>query len=194
MWEERVNIEYLLQTDAARQRATGLFSLENKFAYGMFFRASFDYSDALLQTQSTVPTLNLRTDTTASSADFTVGLHARHSRVTDNGCDILKPKQCLERILTHRQPHETCRVLLMADHKCTLDKLKNWLVDRNCTGETANHVCGKSWRSEHGPFAGVGYFQDLVLVSQARSGFVSSDRTSSQLVQEIIEYDRLMEV
>jgi hypothetical protein len=81
----------------------------------------------------------------------------------------------------------------MSDRSCTQRKLGEWLVDRNCTVEKAEHSEGKSWRGEHGPFAGSGFFQDWVLVSKPRSGFIGRDTTSSHLVRELIEDDRGME-
>ena len=45
---------------------------------------------------------------------------------------------------------------------------------------------------EHGPFAGAGYFQDLVVVSQAQSAFVGKPRSSSALVDCVMEYNRRM--
>ena len=50
-----------------------------------------------------------------------------------------------------------------------------------------------SWLKEHGPFAGGAYFEDIKFVSQARDGFISASRSSSLLVQELIEFDRQME-
>jgi hypothetical protein len=46
---------------------------------------------------------------------------------------------------------------------------------------------------EHSPLAGAGFFRDLVVVSQARSAFIGSARSSSALVDELIEYDRRTE-
>jgi hypothetical protein len=43
---------------------------------------------------------------------------------------------------------------------------------------------------EHGPFAGAGFFRDLVVISQARSAFIGTSRSSSALVDELMEYDR----
>ena len=47
---------------------------------------------------------------------------------------------------------------------------------------------------EHGTHAGAGFFQDLALASKARHGFIGTcDRTSSQLVGELIQYERTMD-
>jgi hypothetical protein len=46
---------------------------------------------------------------------------------------------------------------------------------------------------EHGPLAGAGFFRDLVVVSQARSAFIGGIRSSSALIDELIEYNRRTE-
>jgi len=48
-------------------------------------------------------------------------------------------------------------------------------------------------KTEHGVFAGVGYFQDLLVTSQARSAFMSRFRSSSLIPYELMEYNRRME-
>ena len=174
--------EYFLHTDDARAKARDLYSLGADFLYGMLFRASFVIRKELVKETRPV-----------SSADFSVGLHSRHSQSKNNGCDIREESRCLVRSLAKQSGNEACRVMIMSDRSCTISKLGEWLVDRNCTVETAKHSEGKSWRGEHGPFAGLGFFQDWVLVSKARSGFIGRDSTSSHLVRELIEYDRGME-
>ena len=52
----------------------------------------------------------------------------------------------------------------------------------------------KSSRPEHGPYVGIGFYQDMLLAIQARSGLVHSGRSSSWLVAELLAYDREMEV
>jgi hypothetical protein len=64
-----------------------------------------------------------------------------------------------------------------------------------CRGIVVEHTnVSHSFKEEHGPFAGAGYFQDLALAaSQARHGFIGANRSSSMLVRELIEYHRHME-
>lgn len=81
----------------------------------------------------------------------------------------------------------------MSDRTRTLDKLSEWLKGEGCVAHVANHTTGGSFLSEHGPFAGGGYFDDLLMVSQARDAFIGSVTTSSQLVHSRITYDRRME-
>mmetsp|Transcript_49680 Transcript_49680/g.120431 ORF Transcript_49680/g.120431 Transcript_49680/m.120431 type:complete len:111 (-) Transcript_49680:1427-1759(-) len=52
---------------------------------------------------------------------------------------------------------------------------------------------GGSFSTEHGPFAGREFLDDLVLASQARNGVVGHERSSSDLLMELIDYDRIME-
>ena len=48
--------------------------------------------------------------------------------------------------------------------------------------------------AEHGPNAGAPFFQDLLVASQARDGFIGHCyRSSSQLVRELVQYERTIE-
>jgi hypothetical protein len=95
-------------------------------------------------------------------------------------------------------------IAVMSDRACTLAKLTNSVVARNlsCSVVIANHSKGKGVLDEHGPFAGAGFFQDLAFsVYVAREAVVGtlqppqhdSWRTSSQLLEELVEYTRVME-
>jgi hypothetical protein len=60
----------------------------------------------------------------------------------------------------------------------------------------APHIKSVSWRGEHGPFAGAGFYQDLALMTNqikqvptSITAFIGSNkRSSSQLVQELMTY------
>jgi hypothetical protein len=74
-----------------------------------------------------------------------------------------------------------------------------YLLQRNCSVVLAAQMMDPEVNitgtatEEHGPFAGAGFFRDLVVVSQARSAFIGSTRSSSALVDEMIDYDRRTE-
>ena len=62
-----------------------------------------------------------------------------------------------------------------------------------CHVVVASHERQSSFSREHGPYAGIGFYQDLLLAIQARSGIAGSIRSSSDLVSELLVYDREME-
>jgi hypothetical protein len=84
----------------------------------------------------------------------------------------------------------------MSDRHSTIDNLRTYLLERNCSVVLAAQPHtpvvkdNGTLTEEHGPFAGAGFFRDLVVVSQARSAFIGSTRSSSALVDELMEYDR----
>jgi hypothetical protein len=181
--------DYLLQTPYARSLAKDLYSQGADVLYCMLFRASFRFSDTLLR-ETTLSSSHI----IPNNITFSVALHSRHSNKQDNGCDITKEQACLQLLLdSAAQQTLDCHVFVMADRTCTIQRVSEFLRKTTCRVETANHDEGQSWRSEHGPFAGVGYFQDWILASRARSAFVGTRRSSSHLIQELIAYDRRME-
>lgn len=128
--------------------------------------------------------------------DFTVALHSRHTVVGDDGSIITDETKCLEMLLENRTKSANCFVYLMSDRPATVQMLKEWLVDRNCTGISTEDYSSMVtspllFRDEHGPNPGIGFIRDLALVSQARSALVGDPgRSSYMLLQEIVEYDR----
>jgi hypothetical protein len=104
-----------------------------------------------------------------------------------------------------------CVVYLLSDRQLTIDILKTYIETKwnKCHVVLATHKTDSDTDTdnnnnkttttnghyqEHGPFAGTGFFQDLIVASQARHGFIGHCyRTSSQLLREWIFYDRTME-
>jgi hypothetical protein len=81
----------------------------------------------------------------------------------------------------------------MSDRDCTISRLTTWLTNRNISVAVAQHDQHIDFLSEHGPFAGVGFFQDLALASTARSAIVAMRRSSSDLLLELVVFNRKME-
>jgi hypothetical protein len=86
----------------------------------------------------------------------------------------------------------------MSDRPKTVELLSQWLVDEfNCTPVVANHDSHEDdsiTHTEHGPWAGVGYIQDLASASMARTAAVGDvHRSSFMLLVELMEYERRME-
>jgi hypothetical protein len=128
--------------------------------------------------------------------DFTVALHSRHTVVGDDGSFITDETRCLETLLLNRTQSAKCVVYLMSDRPATVQLLKKWLKDQNCSSVSNEDYASMAsspllFRDEHGPNPGVGFIRDLTLVSQARSALVGDPgRSSYMLLQEIVEYDR----
>jgi len=184
--------EALLYTSWAREAAKSLHHLGIDFLYGMLYRNTFELQERF-QSPSTSTKEGLR---------YSFVLHSRHIHDDVNGCKIQHERQCLQQVLADVPPKQQVWATLMSDRTCTINKIRKWLEDRNVTVEIAAHDNGKSYRSEHGPFAGVGFFQDMELASQARDAFIGTKnimlndsllRSSSNLVLEVMEYEKQME-
>jgi hypothetical protein len=92
-----------------------------------------------------------------------------------------------------------CRVQV-ANHTTTTTTTTNPSISATTTTKTRKRKAARIMPKEHGPFAGVGYWQDWALAIQARTGFISFHlqprtfvRTSSSLMREVIEFRRVVE-
>jgi hypothetical protein len=128
---------------------------------------------------------------------YTIALHSRHIDDAVDGCDVSREIGCMKELLkTKMPPGKRCAVALLSDRACTLSTLVPWLEDeqRGCVAYVARHDARTDYLSEHGPFAGVGFFQDLALTAAvARSAFVGMHRSSSDLVLELVQFYRTMD-
>jgi len=183
-----------------------LFQLGRDFVYGMLHQYSFQ--------------ILVGEDVGDGSGDgalsnvYSVALHSRHNDTRFDGCDISREKFCIRQLLKTRTTNATgataigCRVVLMSDRQCTVDRLREWLTTSqvNCEALAANHSSpSKGFFDEHGPFAGAGYFRDLQLALRyARHGVVgtlldpakfgpNTWRSSSAVVRGIVQYRRIMD-
>jgi hypothetical protein len=193
--------EKLLLTDQARERAVSIVSNGAEFLLGLIFRESFALRDEILPTSflldGTTPTDTLGNKSYSFSTDhLTFALHSRHWEGTDDGSKIGAEVECLEKMLGNISHAESCQVFLMSDRTKSLGALTSYLQGRNDSCHAvvvANHRQGKSFTGEHGPFAGIGFFQDLYMASHARHGLGARLASSFALVRELAEYDRQME-
>lgn len=147
----------LLYTAQSREITEKLHSLGADFLYGMLYHHSFQ-----LREQFCLQPATRRIDPSV----FSVAIHSRHINEKADGCTIDGEIECLTTLLEGVEPGQHVWATVMADRQCTIEKVKNWLESRNIEVEIANHNAGKSYHKEHGPFAGVGYFQDLELTEQ----------------------------
>ena len=197
-----------LATAWGRQAAEKLFSLGEEFLYGLLLRSSFDFTEKIRQ--SVIPDIHKQqNDNTHDDSMYTVAMHSRHNESDDTGCNVASEQSCLGELLEKRMAwkrHRSCRVALMSDRECTIANLRTWLEGEpySCDVRVAPHEAGTGTFEEHGPFAGAGYFQDLVLASAVtRHGVVGSLedpsrygeawRSSSSMLLELVDYERKME-
>jgi hypothetical protein len=153
-------------------------------------------------------TLNMN----SSTRKLTVALHSRHPKESDDGTNIGWEKECIQKILQQTVFDNNinydekdgplvsdyiCTVVLLSDRQKTIDKLAKYLKRHHCTAVVASHEdLSDSWREEHGPYAGIGFYQDLWLVhnqvalmtEKQQIAFIGHNhrRTSSTLIREVL--------
>ena len=191
--------EYLKYDIGAENRSKILYSRGTMYLYGMLFHEIFPLlsvgGSEEAKTKTTTPTMNT---TREVDIPITISLHSRHWHGNDNGTRVLREKKCLQQVFQKLSvgtaaSNRTCNVYLMSDREPTIDLLTTYLkTNTTCNPIVADHKTGSGLTGEHGPFAGRGYFDDLEMGRQARDGFVGHcGRSSSQLLWELIEYDRV---
>ncbi|GKY91635.1 hypothetical protein MPSEU_000135400 [Mayamaea pseudoterrestris] len=187
---DRLVQETQLKSDWARQRVRDLYSLGPDFMYGMLHKYIFQFTRAA--TRFVPPLLEQ-----VNQQYYTVGLHSRHRFQGLDGCDISREIKCLTKIMEQRTDGDAAlpvQVRIMSDRPCTVASLTKWLEQRNHSILFAQHdEASPSRLQEHGPYAGMGFFQDLALVSSARSAIVAMRRSSSDLLRELMFFNRGLE-
>lgn len=184
----------LLQRKSSQATALQLFKQGHYFTYGMLFESLFTMHPSLFQ--------ELEGDAEAD----TYFLHARHPPARTDATNIGLELMCMDQILSKRpHPEHPCVMVTMTDREATRPLLEDALMKKyNCTPVvSANTTRGTAkFRPEHGSFAGRGYFQDIALAVQTRTGFMAPHlalrkgvgiRTSSALPREIVEFRRVLE-
>lgn len=192
-------VRMLLHSQWSRALNRELFSLGADYLFGMLQHHSLQLTDPIQV--SAIPQDAYRLYQRPHEY-HTIALHSRHHFDSQNGCDIVQEQNCLNQILetlrqqTPRgQSQKSCAVTLMSDRTCTIDLLTTWLEEElGCRVFVAVHEdAAYDYKFEHGPFAGAGFYEDLALASMARSAFIGTDRSSSDLVLEQIAFHRTME-
>ena len=82
----------------------------------------------------------------------------------------------------------------MSDRKLTLKRLSGFVRKTlGCEPVVADHKKAESETTEHGPFAGTGFFQDMELLAKGtQHGFVGTSTTSTDFILSAIVYDKFM--
>jgi hypothetical protein len=128
----------------------------------------------------------------------TYAIHSQYFTSTNDGSVIRHESQCLRELL-RKDDVMPCTVYILSDRPLTIEKVKDYISRKyqHCMPIVATHVQdtqSDGYYQEPGPFAGTRFFQDLMVASQARDGFIGQcHRTLSQLLRELMEHDRTME-
>ncbi|CAJ1942334.1 unnamed protein product [Cylindrotheca closterium] len=178
----------------AYARARMLFAAGSDFAYGALFHVAFQIDPSILPEDESLAKLKLEHPYSTSLA-----MHSRHQQKLDPGNDTSTEELCLKKAyqmtrkssgFLHAPP--PCAMVLMSDRSVTLDGLQQTRPS-GCTPVLATHQKGQSFRSEHGEFAGAGFFQDLALAQHAKDAVVLTYRSSaSELMRTVWRYQRFM--
>lgn len=168
------------------------------FMYGFLFLELFQLAPALLE--STRDQVLIHNDVLGDPNAFSVAIHSRHVEPQDDGSDVTEQTHCIDMaLLAAKEKHASrCKIYLAADRPATLRGVQEY-IQRNTTCEmiVARHeqqvvpeqTSGDA--AEHGPFAGAGMFQDLVVTSlQAQDYMIGHTRSSSALFAILVEYQR----
>jgi hypothetical protein len=163
------------------------------FLYGMLLEKTLTFTPELMKQ---VEPYAKPPDGVDPSKEISIAIHSRHNKEEDDGSDVEAESECIERILDlhGHQDGRPCALYIMSDRIPTVNGLIEFAKNNTCRAVTMTHTeAEKGSFVENGPFAGAGFFLDIALASHARSGFVGMMRSSSALVDEIIEYKRRTE-
>jgi hypothetical protein len=177
------SLDYMLGTSHARDCADNLYAYGTDFLFGMLHRSAFDFSNPIRASS------NVALDTIDA---VSVAVHSRHIRKEVDGCVISKEVKCIQSIIRIADGGDV-NFRLMSDRECTISRLTDWLGQWNFAVAVAQHDKHNDYIAEHGPFAGIGFYQDLALASTARSAIVAMRRSSSDLIRELVIFNRKMD-
>jgi hypothetical protein len=193
-----------------------LLSQHQQLVAGMLYYQKVDYLlGMLLRACFTLPgystpapvapksTTTFEEDVINDASTFSIALHSRHPVIGDDGSFVQEEMDCLQELveLNRRNRNYTtdppCEVYLISDRPRTLKLLSDHVRSLGCRPMIAAHnesSSGSMGRTEHGPFAGHGFLEDLSFASRARTAVVGDVcRSSFSLLVELVTYDRFIE-
>ena len=121
---------------------------------------------------------------------ISIGIHARHKKLTDDGSDVSEYMACVDQMLEMFPKIMPCHLYVASDRPKTLAAIEREGRQRSCIVHYLDHDNEKrnmtalsleidtnsragKWDTEHGEFAGAPMFEDLeYFTNQVRSGFV----------------------
>lgn len=202
----------LLRTAWSRNINTQLHRHGIDFWHGMLQHYSWQLTPRIVQDALPIHSY-LQYPQSNRSHYYSIALHSRHINPQDDGCDVSREMVCVNALLapqrrfelrrtvvdtassnsttTTTMRHRPCAIHLLSDRPCTLSRLTERLaVETGCEALVALHDSRTDFLSEHGPFAGAGFFQDWALALQAQSAFIGLKRSSSDLIKESLTFQR----
>jgi hypothetical protein len=187
--EDSTKRNTMLHTQWARDTAEQLFSLGSDFFYGMLHRYTFQFTESVEERAAN------SSSTLGNNASYSIGLHSRHRFNGLDGCNIEREVQCLRKLLKRREEKTLpVKVSIMSDRPCTISKLTTWLEAQNLSVSVLVHEeTTPEIEKEHGPFAGDAFIEDLAHVSKAQSAIVGMERSSSDLLRELIVFNQAID-
>jgi hypothetical protein len=197
-----VNVTITSKNSPSSLRLEALYSEGVDFLYGMLHHDTFTYRGNEHLSRSPQDQVLASHNT---NNGITIAMHSRHFEDKIQGKITVHEEKCLatvirkaRRVKGSENDNGPCSIVILSDRKMTLLNVSSIAQDEfNCTPVVASHdknKPGSGLRNEHGPFAGDGFFQDLYYGAKARDGYIGHcGRSSSQLLQEVIVYNRRME-
>ena len=173
----------------SQMNAKILFGAGRFFAYEALFRACFHLQDWGRVSSS-------------STGGLSLAMHSRHQNPNDLGKDSSLEMSCLNASIQRlqqtvhgriRHGRGKCTVSVMTDRADTLHSLEVEAMNQTSCEvvHLDSHRTGKSFRSEHGPFAGSGFFDDLAFAQNAVNGVITTKgSTASQLLLAMVAFQR----
>jgi hypothetical protein len=182
-------------SDLAHSVSRRLFGAGTLFAYGAMFNASFHLPLPAQEDERMKRWMDTR------ESGISVAIHSRHQSPDDPGSNVFAEEDCLLKTLnislTRMQEGQNvsvsvpCAVALMTDRTETLERLSAAVEKMGCDVVVADHSQGQSFRSEHGPFAGAGFFADLAVAQYAVDSVVFTQGSSaSGLLASLVAFQR----
>lgn len=177
---------------------------------------STDVMDMIGYNETETTDLSMDQDGMAfGTSGCSIAVHSRHSNSSDAGVEVDREVRCIQHLwdqfrTSNPAVHE-CDLYIMTDRPHTLMYLVEWCRNQqpisNITNSTissfpcrrviyASHQQGFSFNAEHGPYAGTGFLQDVAVVRQSAAtniGVVGGKRSSTDILLEFMEYDRLVD-
>lgn len=192
----------LLHSGWSQKTNTRLHRHGVEFLFGTMLRYCMELTSHMRAAVPSVDTYLSLPNAIRKLEYYSIALHSRHIDPEIDGCDVSREEQCVRQLITSKlktgnasskaaQPsRRQCAVHLMSDRPCTLTSLMESLPTFGCQVVLAKHQEGAPLMKEHGPFAGAGFLQDWALASMAHTAFVGHKRSSSDLVHELLVFDR----
>lgn len=158
-----------------------LLSIDVLSTFGILFYALFEFSEPVMHH------VHQATSNSVIQNATTVALHSRHINPNDKGSDISREVKCLREIMKSRSSLG-CVVFIMSDRRETVARVTQHILgELGCLALNSTPAHGGSFKEEHGPYSGIGTYQDLAFASQAGDGVVGVASSSiTRLLRELV--------